>query len=50
MSYQPITAQEAKAIMDEEPGVCILNVRTREEYDSGHIKGAVCLLNEELAG
>ncbi len=34
MNYQQITAQEAKKIIDEEPDICILDVRTQEEYDS----------------
>ena len=48
MNYQQITVREAKKIMDEEPDICILDVRTQEEYDSGHIKAAVCLPNEEI--
>lgn len=48
MTYQQITPEEAKEIMDTETGYLILDVRTREEYDSGHIKDAVCLPNEEI--
>lgn len=48
MSYQQITAQEARKIMDEEQDICILDVRTQEEYDSGHIKAAICIPNEEI--
>lgn len=50
MGYQQITVQEAKKIMDEEAGICILDVRTQEEYGSGHIKGAICLPNEGILG
>ncbi len=50
IGYQQITAQEAKRIMDEEPDICILDVRTQKEYDSGHIKAAACLPNEEITG
>ena len=32
-----ITAEEAKEIMDTEEGYVILDVRTQEEYDQGHI-------------
>ena len=46
--YSQITQQEAKDIMDREKDLVILDVRTREEYDSGHIAGAVCLPNEEI--
>lgn len=48
MSYKQITAQEAKKIMDEEKDIRILDVRTQEEYDSGHIRKAICLPNEEM--
>ena len=49
MNYQQITPKEAKEIMDTREGYIILDVRTREEYDTGHIEGAVCLPNEEIA-
>ena len=48
MAYQQITPQEAKKIMDMETDIVILDVRTQEEYTSGHIKNAVCLPNEEI--
>ncbi|MBQ7859632.1 MAG: rhodanese-like domain-containing protein [Faecalibacterium sp.] len=41
-SYQQISQQTAKQMMDEEQ-VLILDVREQEEYDSGHIPGAVLL-------
>ena len=44
-----ITAQEAKEIMDRESGYVILDVRTREEYDQGHIPGAIVISHEEVA-
>ena len=34
--------------MDSEPGILILDVRTEEEFRSGHIPGAVLLPNEEI--
>lgn len=48
MTYRHITAEEAKEIMDSEKNMVILDVRTQEEYGSGHIRGAVCLPNEEI--
>ncbi len=48
MTYQQITPQEAKEKMDNEKGIILLDVRTREEYDTGHIKQAICLPNEEI--
>ena len=50
MRYQQITPQEAKEMMDTEADIIILDVRTEEEYASGHIKNAVCLPNEEISG
>lgn len=40
--YQQITQEEAKAMMDSKE-VIILDVREQDEYDSGHIPGAVLL-------
>ena len=46
--YVNITAQEAKALMDSEEGYIILDVRTQEEFDQGHIPGAVLIPNTEI--
>ena len=40
--YQQITQEEAKEMMDNQE-VIILDVREQDEYDSGHISGAVLL-------
>ena len=47
--YVNITAEEAKQIMDSEKGYIILDVRTQEEYDQGHIPGAIVISHEEIA-
>ena len=47
-TYEQISPQEAKKRMDNEEDAIILDVRTQEEYDSGHIKNAVCLPNEDI--
>ena len=47
--YVNITAEEAKQIMDSEEGYIILDVRTQEEYDQGHIPGAIVISHEEIA-
>ena len=47
--YMNITAEEAKQIMDSEEGYIILDVRTQEEYDQGHIPGAIVISHEEIA-
>ena len=41
-SYQQITQEEAKEMMDTQD-VVILDVREQNEYDGGHIPGAVLL-------
>ena len=46
--YVNITAEEAKEIMDSEEGYIILDVRTQEEYDEGHIPGAILIPNTEI--
>lgn len=51
-SYQQISQEKAKEMMDTQ-GVVILDVREQDEYDSGHIPGAVLLpvgsIDEEFA-
>ena len=46
--YMNITAEEAKQIMDSGEGYIILDVRTQEEYDQGHIPGAIMISHEEI--
>ena len=48
VEYVNITAEEAKQIMDSEEGYIILDVRTQEEYDQGHIPGAIGISYEEI--
>ena len=51
-SYQQISQEEAKEMMDTQE-VIVLDVREQDEYDSGHIPGAVLLpvgtISEETA-
>ena len=47
--YVNITAEEAKRIMDSEEGYIILDARTQEEYDQGHIPGAIVISHKEIA-
>ena len=47
--YMNITAEEAKQIMDSEEDYIILDVRTQDEYDQGHIPGAIVISHEEIA-
>ena len=46
--YVNITAAEAKQIMDTEEDYIILDVRTQEEYDQGHIPGAILIPDTEV--
>ena len=47
--YVNITAEEAKQIMDSEEGYIILDVRAQEEYDEGHVPGAIVISHVEIA-
>ena len=46
--YRQITAEEAAKIMETETGYIILDVRRQDEYDTGHIPGAICVPNERI--
>ena len=48
-SYDQISGAEAKALMDSESGYVILDVREQNEYDEGHIPGAVLIPYGEIA-
>ena len=47
-AYMNITAEEAKQIMESREGYIILDARTQEEYDQGHIPGAIVISHEEI--
>ena len=47
--YVNITAEEAKRIMDSEEGYIILDVREQDEYDAGHIPGAILIPYPQIA-
>ena len=46
VDYKQITTEEAIIMMAEESDYIILDVRTPEEYESGHIKDAINIPNE----
>ena len=48
-TYEQISGAEAKALMDSESGYIIIDARTREEYDEGHIPGAILIPEYEIA-
>ncbi|MBR3635165.1 MAG: hypothetical protein IKN47_03120 [Lachnospiraceae bacterium] len=47
-SYNQITQDEAKKMMEKDDGHIIVDVRRQDEYDEGHIPGAVCIPNESI--
>ena len=48
-SYDQISGVEAKALIDSESGYIIIDARTQEEYDQGHIPGAILIPEYEIA-
>ena len=48
VEYKKISAADAKARMDSGDEIIILDVRTKEEYDAGHIAGAILIPNETI--
>ena len=47
-SFVNITAEKAKQLMDTEENYIILDVRTKEEYDQGHIPGAILIPDNRI--
>ena len=48
VEYKKIPAADAKTRMDSGDTIIILDVRTQEEYDAGHIPGAILVPNETI--
>ena len=48
-SYEQISPEEAKTIMDTETDYVILDVQTADEYAEGHIPNAVNLDHEDIS-
>lgn len=46
--YKRISQEKAKEMMDTIKDCIILDVRTKEEFEMGHIKGAVNFPNEDI--
>ena len=49
LSYEQITAEEAKTIMDTETDYIIIDARTDEEFAEGHIEDAILIPEYEIA-
>lgn len=47
-SYEQISAEEAKALMDSETDYVILDVRTEEEFNEAHIEGAILIPDYDI--
>jgi rhodanese-related sulfurtransferase len=47
-SYRQISQDEAKTMMARDDGHVIVDVRRQDEYDAGHIPGAVLIPNESI--
>ncbi len=47
-SYQQISQEKAKEMMEKDDGHVIVDVRRQDEYDGGHIPGAILIPNEEI--
>lgn len=47
-SYQQITQEEAKAMMEEQTDYLIVDVRRADEFAEGHIAGAINVPNETI--
>lgn len=48
LEYSKITANEAKDMMDQDSTITVLDVRTEEEYNTGHIEGAILIPDTEI--
>ncbi len=46
--YTQIDQDTAKEMMGMDGTQIVVDVRTQEEYDSGHIPGAICIPNESI--
>lgn len=48
VTFEQITQQEAKRIMDTETDFVLLDTRTDEEFAEGHIEGAIMIPEYEI--
>ena len=46
--YKQISQDEAKEMMARDDGHIIVDVRRQDEYDAGHIPGAILIPNESI--
>jgi len=48
MQHRIIDAKQAKEELDQDKNIILVDVRTPEQYQAGHIKGAISLPLEEV--
>lgn len=48
VSYTQISQEEAGEMMERDDGHIIVDVRRQDEYDAGHIPGAILIPNESI--
>lgn len=48
-SYRQISQDEAREMMAKDDGHVVVDVRRQDEYDGGHIPGAILIPNESIA-
>ncbi len=48
LGYEQISGEEAKRLMDTETDYIIIDARTEEEFDEGHIEGAILISEYEI--
>jgi phage shock protein E len=46
--YTKINMQTAKSMLDVDPNIIVIDVRTQEEYEGGHIPGSIMISYEEI--
>lgn len=49
LGYEQISGEEAKRLMDTETDYIIVDARTIEEFNEGHIEGAILIPEYEIA-
>ena len=49
ITYEQITPEEAKSIMDSDAEYILIDARTDEEFAAGHIAGAIMIPEYEIA-
>ena len=47
-AYRQVNPEEAAAMMESETDYILLDVRTQQGYEQGHIPGAICVPNEAI--